>query len=138
MPTTITPQDFMTRYPDAGCSEGDVQDYICIVDSKDACLDSHYEACVIRQIKLTFVAIMCSASTGGQRNIKSQRAPNGASRSFEYIQDNDLTLERKIKALDTANCVTPLLPGKKFSVRASGGVSCDSTIPETRSFRIGL
>lgn len=120
MPTVITPEDVKSRYPNIGCSDADIADFIEIVDGKDDCLDLNYSEAVIRQIKLSYVAIMCSSTSGGQKLIKSQRAPSGASQSFEYSKDTGLNLKNKLESLDTAGCVTPLLPGSTFTVRASG------------------
>lgn len=121
MPVVITVSDVRTRYPEITASDGDILDYICIADTKDGCLDSNYDECIARQIKLTFIAMMCQSSSNDQR-IKSQRAPSGASRSFEYGgKDSGMTLKSKLNALDSAGCMSSLVPVEnKFAIAASG------------------
>lgn len=57
---------------------------------------------------MMYAAALMSASSGA-RKIKSQSAPSGASRSFEYGDDSITWLRDSLAALDTSGC-TGVLP----------------------------
>jgi len=127
MPTTITSTDFYAAMPGyTDCPSVMVDLHIESVDSKDACLDANYPSGTIKLLKYYYIAMMCSAANGGQKQITSQRAPSGASQGYSYYdQKSELTLKKAIEALDTAGCLTSMLPGSRFQIGATGkGCRC--------------
>lgn len=58
-------------------------------------------------IQLYAVSIIASAAD--PRKIKSQGAPNGASRSFEYGKKGVDAMRVKLKELDTSGCTTAII-----------------------------
>jgi len=122
MPTTITAQEFYAAMPGyADCPEVMVNLHIESVDGKDACLDANYPSGTIKLLKFYYIAMMCSAANGGQRQITSQRAPSGASQGYSFYDPNsELTLKKAIEALDSAGCLSDMFPGSKFAIGASG------------------
>lgn len=80
---------------------------ICRVDSIDDCMDgAGYDDCTKELIKLYAAALMAASS--GARKIKSQSAPSGASRSFEYGDDSITWLRDSLRAMDTEGCTDDL------------------------------
>lgn len=122
MATTITAADFyaaMTGYAD--CPQVMVDLHIESVDSKDACLDANYASGTIKLLKFYYIAMMCSAANGGQKQITSQRAPSGAAQGYSfYDPKSELTLKKAIQALDSKGCLSSMLPGNRFAVGVSG------------------
>lgn len=122
MPTTITAQDFYAAMPGyLDCPEVMVNLHIESVDSKDDCLDSSYASGVIKLLKFYYIAMMCSAASGGQKQITSRRAPSGAAQGFSfYDPSSELTLKKAIEALDRKRCLSDMLVGSVFSIGSSG------------------
>lgn len=83
----------------------------CLVEkanSVQACLDgAGYVACDQTLIGLYLFGMLAISS--GARRIKSQGAPSGASRSFDY-QDQLRQLRAMLGVLDTSGCTTALQP----------------------------
>lgn len=80
---------------------------LCRVNSITVCLEaSGYDSCTQTLILMYAAALMCASS--GARRIKSQGAPNGASRSFDYGEDTLTGLRQSLSDLDTAGCTTSL------------------------------
>lgn len=63
-------------------------------------------------IKLYLVAILAISS--GARRIKSESAPSGASRTFEYGNDVIGRLKSAIRGIDPNGCANELLPKDKM------------------------
>lgn len=61
------------------------------------------------QTLIQFLAVAIIASAGGARQISSQAAPSGASRSFKYAANALTQMRRTLAALDTAGTVTDLV-----------------------------
>ncbi len=60
---------------------------LCVVNKIIPCLDgAGYDDCTAKLILMYAAALMATSS--GARRIKSQGAPSGASRSFEYGEDS--------------------------------------------------
>ncbi|MBF4176839.1 DUF7370 family protein [Lelliottia nimipressuralis] len=80
--------------------------YLCKLDSIQECLEaSGYDECDVILIQVYAVTLM--ALTAYSQRIKSQSAPSGASRSFEY--SGDVTSMRDaLLALDTSGCTSAL------------------------------
>ena len=80
--------------------------YLCKLDSIQECLEaSGYDECDLILIQVYAVTLM--ALTAYSQRIKSQSAPSGASRSFEY--SGDVTSMRDaLLALDTSGCTSGL------------------------------
>lgn len=101
-----------------------VETYICLVNKMDDCLDANYadDDCTQKAIKLNAIGHFVALSTG--RVIKSQRAPSGASRSFEYMNKLEglkMTAQGRIlEMVDTASCFTSLFPSGSFGVAGLG------------------
>jgi len=122
MPTTITSADFYAAMPGyADCPSVIVDLHIESVDSVDECLDANYPTGTIKLLKYYYIAMMCSATSGGQKQITSQRAPSGASQGFSYYDPkSELTLKNAINTLDTAGCLSSMIVGEQFASGAFG------------------
>lgn len=80
---------------------------LCRVNSIIPCMDAAgYDDCT-QQLIMLYAAALMSASSGARR-IKSQGAPNGASRSFDYGDDAISWLRDSLSALDTNGCTGEL------------------------------
>lgn len=80
---------------------------LCRVNSIIECMDgAGYDDCT-QQLILLYAAALMSASSGARR-IKSQSAPNGASRTFDYGDDAIAWLRNSLAALDTNGCTDDL------------------------------
>ncbi|MEL5666139.1 DUF7370 family protein [Serratia ureilytica] len=80
--------------------------YLCKLDGIRQCLEaSGYDDCDLMLIQVYAVTLM--AITAFSQRIKSQSAPSGASRSFDYSGDIK-TMWNTLAALDTAGCTAGL------------------------------
>lgn len=80
--------------------------YLCKLDGIRQCLEmSGYDDCDLMLIQVYAVTLM--AITAFSQRIKSQSAPSGASRSFDYSGDIK-TMRNTLAALDTAGCTSSL------------------------------
>jgi hypothetical protein len=80
--------------------------YLCKLSSIEQCLEAHgYDECDVMLIQVYAVTLM--ALTAYNQRIKSQSAPSGASRSFEYT-DNVLSMRDALLALDKYGCTADL------------------------------
>lgn len=80
--------------------------YLCKLDGIRQCLEaSGYDDCDLMLIQVYAVTLM--AITAFSQRIKSQSAPSGASRSFDYSGDIK-TMRNTLAALDTAGCTAGL------------------------------
>lgn len=78
------------------------------VASVQPCLDgAGYTPSQMLFIQLYAVSIIASAAD--PRKIKSQGAPNGASRSFEYGKKGVDSMRVKLRELDTSGCTTAIV-----------------------------
>ncbi|HDY8269926.1 TPA: hypothetical protein RRG65_000539 [Klebsiella pneumoniae] len=83
-----------------------VDAYLCKLSSIQACLDgAGYDEC--DQILIQVYAVTLMALTAYTQKIKSQGAPSGASRSFEY-GDNVLNMRDALQTLDKSGCTSEL------------------------------
>ncbi len=74
---------------------------LCVVNKIIPCLDgAGYDECTAKLILMYAAALMATSS--GARRIKSQGAPSGASRSFDYGYDGITWLRDSLAKLDTA------------------------------------
>lgn len=81
---------------------------LCLVNKIIPCLEgAGYDDCTSKLILMYAAALMATSS--GARRIKSQGAPNGASRSFDYGDDSIAWLRDSLSSLDTNGC-TEVLP----------------------------
>lgn len=82
--------------------------------SMDACLDgAGYTDDDALLIKLYLFGMM--AVTGGARRVKSQSAPSGASRSFDYGVSQFREMRSMLAALDSSGCSAALQPSEPLS-----------------------
>ena len=80
---------------------------LCAVNKIIPCLDgAGYDECTAKLIMMYAAALMATSS--GARRIKSQSAPSGASRSFEYGDDGVTWLRNTLSSLDTSGCTGEL------------------------------
>jgi hypothetical protein len=80
---------------------------LCVVNKIIPCLDgAGYDDCTSKLILMYAAALMATSS--GARRIKSQGAPSGASRSFEYGDDSITWLRDSLARLDTSGCTDEL------------------------------
>ena len=80
---------------------------LCVVNKIIPCLDgAGYDDCSAKLILMYAAALMATSS--GARRIKSQGAPSGASRSFDYGDDGITWLRDSLAKLDTSGCTSEL------------------------------
>ncbi|HAT4916146.1 TPA: hypothetical protein I9738_001081 [Serratia marcescens] len=80
---------------------------LCVVNKIIPCLDvAGYDECTAKLILMYAAALMATSS--GARRIKSQGAPSGASRSFDYGEDSIVWLRQSLSDLDIAGCTASL------------------------------
>ncbi len=80
--------------------------YLCKLDGIRQCLEaSGYDDCDLMLIQVYAVTLM--AITAFSQRIKSQSAPSGASRSFDYSGDIK-TMRNTLAALDKSGCTADL------------------------------
>jgi len=109
MAAQITPAEVKSLLTELGYTIPDalLTPILCSVGKIDACLDgAGYDDCTKTLIKLYAAALMSASS--GARRIKSQGAPSGASRSFDYGEDSTIWLRQSLSDLDTAGCTASL------------------------------
>lgn len=110
MAAPLTPEDVQAFLAELGYSipSSLLTPILCRVNSIIDCLDgAGYDDCTQTLIMMYAAALMSASS--GARKIKSQSAPSGASRSFEYGDDSITWLRDSLAALDTSGC-TDVLP----------------------------
>lgn len=110
MAAPLTPEDVQAFLAELGYSipSSLLTPILCRVNSIIDCLDgAGYDDCTQTLIMMYAAALMSASS--GARKIKSQSAPSGASRSFEYGDDSITWLRDSLTALDTSGC-TGVLP----------------------------
>jgi len=101
-----------------------IETYICLVNKMDTCLDANYldDTCTQTAIKLNAIGHFTALGSG--RVIKSQRAPSGASRSFEYMNKLEglkMTAQGRIlEMVDSAGCFNSLFHRGSFGVVGLG------------------
>ncbi|HHQ6537923.1 TPA: DUF7370 family protein [Serratia fonticola] len=79
----------------------------CQLDKIQDCLDgAGYDECTQQLIQLYAMCLMAASS--GARKIKSQGAPSGASRSFDYGEDGLTQLREALRMIDSSGCSTVL------------------------------
>ena len=114
MAVTITPEDVFEFYPPAAdVPTNIIEDYICLVDQADMCLDgAGVEDCVQRLLKLNAVAyLLCATSQAG--NIKQMKSPTGESVTF--VDGNNVTglnsnqYGRMLRMLDKNGCIIDII-----------------------------
>lgn len=109
MATPLTPEEIKGFLAELGYSIPDalLTPILCRVNSIIECMDgAGYDDCT-QQLILLYAAALMSASSGARR-IKSQSAPNGASRTFDYGDDAIAWLRNSLAALDTNGCSSAL------------------------------
>lgn len=80
---------------------------LCVVNKITPCLDgAGYDDCTAKLILMYAAALMATSS--GSRRLKSQSAPSGASRSFDYGTDSITWLRESLTQLDTSGCTSEL------------------------------
>jgi hypothetical protein len=80
---------------------------LCMVNKIIPCLNgAGYDDCSAKLILMYAAALMATSS--GARRLKSQGAPSGASRSFEYGEDSITWLRDSLARLDTSGCSSEL------------------------------
>jgi hypothetical protein len=85
-----------------------LQAAIDTVTAVQPCLDgAWYTPSQVMMIQLYATAIIASAAD--PRKVKSQGAPNGASRSFEYGKKGVDSMRVKLRELDTSGCTATIV-----------------------------
>jgi hypothetical protein len=80
---------------------------LCLVNKIIPCLEgAGYDDCTSKLIQMYAAALMATSS--GARRIKSQGAPSGASRSFDYGDDSIKWLSDSLAKLDASGCTGEL------------------------------
>jgi len=81
-----------------------------MANSRNECLELNYSPAVITLLQ-SFLLGMFSLAQGG-RMVTSQRAPNGAARSFQYKNTAELWrgMGGVLSKFDVHNCLTDIIP----------------------------
>ncbi|MED9724557.1 hypothetical protein RCO07_24865 [Escherichia marmotae] len=109
MATPLTPEEIKGFLAELGYAIPDalLTPILCMVNKIIPCLDgAGYDECTAKLILMYAAALMATSS--GARRIKSQGAPSGASRSFEYGDDSITWLRDSLARLDTSGCTGEL------------------------------
>nr|WP_310616688.1 hypothetical protein [Pantoea cypripedii] len=109
MAAQITAEDVKSLLTELGYTIPDVllTPILDEVNGIDACLEgAGYSTSAQTLIKLYAAALMSASS--GARRIKSQGAPSGASRSFDYRDDGLSDLRTALSLADTSGCTASL------------------------------
>ncbi|MEW5187612.1 hypothetical protein AB1Y87_01825 [Citrobacter freundii] len=109
METPVTADDVKGFLSELGYAIPDalLTPILCVVNKIIPCLDgAGYDECTAKLILMYAAALMATSS--GARRIKSQGAPSGASRSFEYGEDGITWLRNSLAQLDTSGCTGDL------------------------------
>lgn len=109
MANPITADDVKAFLAELGYSIPDslLTPILCRVNSIIDCMnEAGYDDCTQQLILMYAAALMATSS--GARRIKSQGAPSGASRSFEYGDDSINWLRDSLAKLDTSGCTSEL------------------------------
>ncbi|CAM7388437.1 Gp11 [Citrobacter cronae] len=109
MATPLTPEEIKGLLAELGYAIPDalLTQILCAVNKIIPCLDgAGYDECTAKLILMYAAALMATSS--GARRIKSQGAPSGASRSFEYGDDGITWLRDSLARLDTSGCTGEL------------------------------
>lgn len=109
MATPLTPEEIKGFLAELGYAIPDalLTPILCVVNKIVPCLDgAGYDECTAKLILMYAAALMATSS--GARRIKSQGAPSGASRSFEYGDDSITWLRDSLARLDTSGCTGEL------------------------------
>ena len=109
MATPVTADDVKGFLSELGYAIPDalLNPILCVVNKIIPCLDgAGYDECSSKLILMYAAALMATSS--GARRIKSQGAPSGASRSFEYGDDSITWLRNSLAQLDTSGCTGEL------------------------------
>ena len=108
MATPLTPEEIKGFLAELGYAIPDalLTPILCVVNKIIPCLDgAGYDECTAKLILMSAAALMATSSA---RRIKSQGAPSGASRSFEYGDDSITWLRDSLARLDTSGCTGEL------------------------------
>ena len=109
MATPVTADDVKGFLSELGYAIPDalLNPILCVVNKIIPCLEgAGYDECTAQLILMYAAALMTTSS--GARRIKSQGAPSGASRSFEYGDDGITWLRDSLARLDTSGCTEEL------------------------------
>ena len=109
MATPITADDVKGFLSELGYTIPDalLTPILCVVNKITPCLDgAGYDECTAKLILMYAAALMATSS--GARRLKSQGAPSGASRSFDYGTDSITWLRESLNQLDTSGCTSEL------------------------------
>ncbi|MGX4980583.1 DUF7370 family protein [Enterobacter kobei] len=109
MATPVTADDVKGFLSELGYAIPDalLTPILCVVNKVIPCLEgAGYDDCTSQLILMYAAALMATSS--GARRIKSQGAPSGASRSFEYGDDSITWLRDSLARLDTSDCTVEL------------------------------
>ena len=99
-----------------------IEAYLCKLAKIEPCLvAAGYDDCDLVLIQVYAVTLM--ALTAYTQRIKSQGAPSGASRSFEYGDDSITWLRDSLARLDTSGCTAelPISAGNSVGLFMVGG-----------------
>ncbi|ECP1205651.1 hypothetical protein F2137_18590 [Salmonella enterica] len=109
MATPLTPEEIKGFLAELGYAIPDalLTLILCVVNKIIPCLDgAGYDDCTAKLILMYAAALMATSS--GARRIKSQSAPSGSSRSFDYGTDSITWLRDSLAKLDTSGCTGEL------------------------------
>ncbi|MEG0868195.1 MAG: hypothetical protein RSD49_06940 [Hafnia sp.] len=109
MATPVTADDVKGFLSELGYAIPDalLTPILCVVNKIIPCLEgAGYDECTAKLILMYAAALMATSS--GARRIKSQGAPSGASRSFDYGDDGITWLRNSLSQLDTSGCAGEL------------------------------
>ena len=98
-----------------------IEAWIAQLAAIQACLDANYDPGTAMLIQLYLISLF--GLSQGFKYVSSERAPSGASRSYQYANLNDhwSGVYASLRALDTAGCTDDLVPTDP-TAKAHGGI----------------
>lgn len=118
MAISITVEE-VNEFCSTGATDSKIQMYIDVVlDKYEACLESSYSAVAAKNLAMSGVCLMLENSNTSGR-ISSERAPNGASTSYDTT-DELSGMKENIMLLDTNNCMLDLTSNGNFAFGTIG------------------
>lgn len=108
MAINLTPDDVRELCP-TNASDAVIQMYIDVVIEKyEQCLEGNYSEATAKLLATMATCVILSNSSNSSGKVKSKRAPNGSSISYDTSEDAS-GMYNNIEAIDTSGCLTDLL-----------------------------
>ena len=110
MITLLQAQQFLASQGITGLPDFIIEAWVDRANTVNACLEANYDPSTAILIQSYLLSLYGLVQV--DQRISSQTAPSGASRSFKFgsLDDRWRSTMSMLSSLDTAGCVTPLIP----------------------------